>query len=277
MAKRLIINADDYGTCPEVNRSIEYLITQGRLKNVSVAANTAFSAGAFQFLRNQKDCSVGIHLNIVEGTPVSFDAAVRPIVGAGGEFLPRNRLLARWVTSPRAVLRACEVEWRSQIELLARNDITITHADSHQHIHAFPPFWNLLVRLCEEYGIPAVRTPQEMNSIKRRTLPAYLLSRSSMLAGRMTRQTKIRTNDHLLGFKRAGSYLEHDLLADLKNLKEGVTELICHPSMQNGVPYADYLGGLEHRALAGTAVWDEVASLGIELTTWQMFAEEGRE
>ena len=76
-SKRLIINADDYGACPEVNAAIEQLALADRLGGVSVLANGECWLPAVEFLRDHPEISVGIHLNAVEGRPVSTAAEVR--------------------------------------------------------------------------------------------------------------------------------------------------------------------------------------------------------
>ncbi len=268
MGKRLIINADDYGLSREVNDAIGNLITAGRLKSVSVLANSLFFDEAAAFLAGRDDCSVGIHLNVVEGISLLAPERVAPILGKNGQFAELSSVLSRWLTSPRAVARAVEMEWREQIEHLLASGRVISHADSHQHIHAFPPFWRIIVRLCREYNISAVRLPRERNRVGRRRAAAFALAGSATVAMTLSPAGGLVVNDHFLGLKRAGAYGEAEMINDLGNLKEGLTELIIHPSLYDGVPHRHMNGELEHRALLGAAIWEHIAGSDIELVNW---------
>lgn len=272
MTKKLIINADDYGICPEVNTAIENLIKSDRLKNVSVLANSKFYAEAVDFLLGQEKCSVGVHLNIVEGVALLSDSKSKSLLGKDGKFLNLSQLFRRWVKSPFTIARAVEWEWRTQIELLLNSGLTISHADSHQHIHAFPPFWKILIKICSDYEIPAVRLPRERNEITLRQFPAFAINQSATISKMFCHDKNLLNNQHFLGFKRAGTYGADEMINDLRNLKAGLTELIVHPSMVNGVPYPSMNGKREFEALNSSKLFDHIAELKIELLTWSEFS-----
>lgn len=266
--KLLIINADDYGICREVNGAIEDLISAGHLKNVSVLANSWHFDQAADFLKSRAGISVGAHLNCVEGFALAPRAQVKILLDNRGEFLSLPRILTRWLRAPFAVARAVEAEWRAQIELLLENDLKIAHADSHQHIHAFPPFWKILLRLCREYKIPAARLPRERNEIKARRLAAFALRHSANVAEAFSPAPALTSNEHLLGFKRAGFYGADAMKEDVKNLRAGVTEMVVHPSLYDAIPYPKMRGALEYEALQSPEFWRQIEDANIEITTW---------
>lgn len=273
MNKNLIINADDYGICLSVNYAIENLIKAGKLRDVSVLVNFDFFENAADFLSNHDECSAGIHLNIVEGFPVAPAEKIKILLGSDGKFLNLKRILTGYAAAPFAVAAAVETEWRAQIERLLNHGLKISHADSHQHIHAFPPFWKILTKLCREYQISAVRMSGEKNEIRQRRAAGFALRQAANFSETFFPNQNIRTNNHFLGFKRAGSYGEQEMIADLKNLENGVTELCIHPSLDDGVPYQDLRGTLEYEALANANLWKQIAELQIELTTWEKFSK----
>jgi len=268
VSKQLIINADDYGICREVNLAFENLINLGKLQNVSILTNSRFYEEIAGFLLNKSECSAGVHLNIIEGTPVLPVGKIKVLLDGNGQFVNLRNILMRWLRSPVAVAKAVELEWRAQIEILISDGIIVSHADSHQHIHAFPPFWRILIKLCEEYKIPAARLPRERNRLGRRAVAAFALEQSANISKLFSSKTKLITNRHFLGFKRAGTYGEAELINDLKELKNGVTELVLHPSLIDGIPYSELRGELEYQALMGSKVWETIEELKIELTTW---------
>ena len=269
MTKKLIINADDYGISTEVNDAIENLVTSGDLTDVSVLANGWSYEPAAVFLRYNPQISVGVHLNVIEGIALSPSNKIEVLMGAHGQFVNLRQLIWRWLMSPLAVARAVEIEWRAQIELMLRDGLVITHADSHQHVHAFPPFWRVLTRLCGEYGIPALRFPSERNAIGTRRAAALVLGKSAAVGSMISRRRSLTTSDHFLGFKRMGIYGEREMADDLKELKDGVTEMIVHPSLYDGVPYPEMNGEIEFRALQSTGLRNEIESQGVERVTWR--------
>ncbi|MGH9841920.1 MAG: carbohydrate deacetylase [Blastocatellia bacterium] len=263
--RRLIINADDYGHCREVNDAVEQLDQAGLLGGVSVLAAGAGVAQAIEYLRARARLAAGIHLNAVEGPPLS--AAAAPILEAG-RFPRLPKLMLRWMLRPRDVARAVETEWRAQIERLLEAGIRLHHADSHQHLHAFPPAFECAVRLCREYGIPAIRMPNEHLRDRRRFAGA-LGVRTSLALAQFTVSTRgLRRNDHFLGFRQAGHYTLQTLLADIASLPAGLTELAVHPSTRDGVPYLAYKSDRERAALLDPTFRDGLRDLGVKPVSW---------
>src|SRR2546423_6275583 len=111
LSKRLIINADDFGACCEVNMAVTQVARAGILGGTSVLANGAWWEQAVEFLLGQPELSAGVHLNGVEGRPVSAAPEVRIITSKDGTFLGMSTLLKRWGLRPLAVCRAVEIEW----------------------------------------------------------------------------------------------------------------------------------------------------------------------
>lgn len=267
-SKKLIINADDYGVCREVNVAIEQVAGAGVLGGVSVLANGECWSEAVGYLRNNPALSAGIHLNVVEGRPVSSAPQIRILTRNDGLFPGIGPLLKRWVLRPGAVSRAVEIEWRAQIERLIRAGVWLKHADSHQHLHAFPPAYSCAVRLCREYSIPALRHPREAATHSLRRAGARALQLSLATSRGMIRRTQLRHNDYFLGFMRAGAYGVAELIADLRTIPNGLTEIALHPSVADGVPYPNLRGDRERAALLDSSLPDRIKSLGIDITTW---------
>lgn len=266
--RRLIINADDYGLCREVNDAIEELNEASMLGGVSVLANGGCSSQAIRYLSRAQQLSAGAHLNTVEGTPVSASSEVEIIIDRNGAFLGLPGLLRRWMRHPSATARAVETEWRAQIERLIASGIKLHHADSHQHLHAFPPAFGCAVTLCREYGITALRIPNERVQDYRRFVGTLALCSSSALSHLVTSTRGLQCNDHFLGFRRAGHYTAATLLAEIASLPAGLTELAVHPSTRDGLPYAEYESGRERAALLDTSFRNGLRELEVNLVSW---------
>jgi predicted glycoside hydrolase/deacetylase ChbG (UPF0249 family) len=266
--RRLIINADDYGLCPEVNQAVDDLAAAGMLGSVSVLANGDCFKQAVSFLIQHPEISAGIHLNAVEGNPVSVSAEVEILTDRDGQFIGLSGLMKTWMRRGRAVRRAVETEWRAQIEQSLAAGVRLIHLDSHQHLHAFPAFFECAVRLCREYGIPALRIPNEKLQDRRR-LAGLLALRASLTLSRLaTRTAGLRCNDNFLGFRWAGRYSLESLTAEVVSLPPGLTELAIHPSISDNVPYPDYEGAEERKALLDQAFKCRLRELDVKLVSW---------
>jgi predicted glycoside hydrolase/deacetylase ChbG (UPF0249 family) len=265
--KRLIINADDYGLCTEVNSAVEQLIGAGRLRSVSMLANFSSFDECAHFLISKPSVSAGVHLNIIEGRPVSAASMIKPLLDSDGAFVSLNRVLSRWFTRPVIVEDAIEREWSAQLELVLASGLPISHLDSHQHIHAFPPFWRIAQRLCHSYDIKGLRFPFERNS-KGRRIAGFALRNIARYSRSMYSGSSAVLNDHFLGFTRVGHYSTKELIADLSDLADGVTELCIHPSTKDASPYAGINGLAEFDAILSDDVWKHICEMNIESVNW---------
>ena len=268
LSKKLIVNADDYGLCPEVNEAVEKIAEAGRLGGASIIVNGSSFKQALSFLHHHPEISAGIHLNVIEGSPSAPINTVQTLLGADHRFLGFGRLMRRWILHPMRVTREIEIEWRAQIMRLHTAEIKISHADSHQHFHAFPFAYSIALRLCEEFKIPFLRCPNERQNQSIRGASSLALRSSLMTARFIAPTSKIRHNDHFLGFERAGNYDLPALLEDVKLLRQGVTELALHPSVRENYPYAGLRGRSELLAVLDHSLVEALTAEKVELTTW---------
>ena len=135
--RRLIINADDFGMSPGVNRGVIRAHEEGVVTAASLMTRAAYAAEATAYARRSRRLSVGLHFDFGEWKCVE------------GNWLP-----AYMVTCPDDAA-AIEGEATSQLdrfrEWLGRNP---THIDSHQHFHRREPYRTVLRRVAAELGIP---------------------------------------------------------------------------------------------------------------------------
>ncbi len=67
--KRLIINADDFGLAPGVNRAIVELQQAGALSSTTLMATAAYFSAAVYLAFAQPALAVGCHVVLVDGSP----------------------------------------------------------------------------------------------------------------------------------------------------------------------------------------------------------------
>jgi predicted glycoside hydrolase/deacetylase ChbG (UPF0249 family) len=153
--RRLIVNADDLGLSPAVNRGIIELQAAGIVTSASLLMNLPATADALDRTADGR-LDVGVHLNLTVGRPLSGPAP--GLVGRDGRLAPLPVVVRRLL---RGELRLATVEreWAAQIEALLATGRRAAHLDSHQHLHALPGLLGLAGRLARRYDIGALRLP----------------------------------------------------------------------------------------------------------------------
>lgn len=144
---RLVRSADDYGIRDTV-RQILPLAQAGKLDRVAVMTRYCTPADAAALVAT--GVNVDIHLDLIELMGRGAEAG-QGILRRGVHFAVR-----RFFGSIPAV--AVEAEWRSQIvrfhELFGRYPDGL---NSHEHVHFFPSFFQVVVSLAHEFRVPYVR------------------------------------------------------------------------------------------------------------------------
>src|SRR5438445_686312 len=148
--KRLIVNADDFGLAESVNRGIIVAHRDGILTSTSLLANGSAFDQAIALSRQFPRISVGVHLNISQGKPVSPAARISRLVNERGELhLSPFRLWMRILTR-KIALEEIRTEFRAQILKVFDAGLTPTHLDGHLHVHILPQLSSIVIALTRE-------------------------------------------------------------------------------------------------------------------------------
>jgi predicted glycoside hydrolase/deacetylase ChbG (UPF0249 family) len=141
---RIVVNADDYGRSESVTTAIEASCTAGCVSSTTVMANMPGAAALFGFHGRHPSVSVGLHVNLTEGRPVLAADAVPSLVDSSGAFWGRRRFFARLCYGQ---IRTSEMRLEIGAQLARLETLTpvVTHFDSHQHIHVFPPVLHAMI------------------------------------------------------------------------------------------------------------------------------------
>jgi chitin disaccharide deacetylase len=251
--KALIVNADDFGMTPGVNRAIIDCHTQGIVTSATLMVNMPAYEDAVRLAREHASLAVGLHFNITQGRPVSDPALIPSLLNERGEFLGTSGRLAKRALAGR--LRKDEVIWElgAQINRAITAGLNLTHIDSHKHAHALPLVFDAVVQTIGDYGIHAVRTPRdrfkfEFTNFKQRMVAAGL-SLLCLMNSTSLRRSGLRTNDWFLGVAQTGRWTKAWLLDQIAALPEGLHELMCHPGYED-----EALGDVKTRLRESRAV-----------------------
>lgn len=237
--RQLILNADDLGFAPGVNRGIVEAHEAGTLSSASMMVTTPAFAEAVELVHARVTrLGVGLHLNLVQGKPL---AVVPTLTDARtGAFHSLDQLARRALggrVSAADVRRECD----AQLGALIGAGIAPTHLDSHRHSHALPGVLPAVVASALAAGVRVIRRPLDAPSIGDPVAGAKMLVLHA--AWRAARRGVDAGGRALLARSPAfrGIALQgapdvgRRLLALLDALPRGATELMLHPGYDDAV------------------------------------------
>lgn len=160
MNNRIIINADDCGKSVAVNSAIDECIQLGCISSTTVMANMEDLDGAKVLFDKYSDkISFGAHLDLTEAHPLTksqilldfgyFKETEEGILMCGHNF--------RHTIFPKRVREEIFNELDAQMTKLLDFGFSISHIDSHRHIHYGYGILPVFVKVAEKYHINKIR------------------------------------------------------------------------------------------------------------------------
>jgi len=243
---RLIIHADDFGLTEEINAGILQAHLEGNLTSTSIMATGAAFEEAIEICKTVPTLDTGIHLTLVEELSVLSRSTIKSLVNKEGRFHANAGQFIRRYYCGRLSLKEIQYELEAQIQKVLNTGVTISHFDSHQHLHMLPRILNITIKLAKKYHIAAIRFPCESFSFSMfrelsllpRTLQMLVLNGFCYLG----RNMDILRTDCFFGFRSGGNMNKHNLLRIIDKLSQNETaELMCHPGKGNaGASYSQW-------------------------------------
>ncbi len=237
--KRLIVNADDFGRSPGVNRGILEAHLRGIVTSTTVMVNyPAAAPGLERALTEAPDLGIGLHITLTSGRPVSAPETVRSLLTDGGEFIHIGAWPAQMSHFEPDHLQR---EIAAQVDrFLALTGRPPDHLDSHHHAaYLHPDGLRALLEIAAGFGIPMragmADLPLDMAAAAlARILPEFDTSVALPLVERL--QVLLATGPAPFWPARfeMGYYDKTATLGDLLLIlttlpDDGITELMCHP------------------------------------------------
>lgn len=242
--RRLIVNADDFGFTPGVNRAIVEAHTHGIVTSTTLMANGRAFEDAIILAKTVPHLSVGCHVVLIDGEAV-LDAEQLPSITSttsdGVRFREGLKLFATRALTGRLDGDEIENEASAQIRKVQSAGITVSHIDTHKHTHLFPAVLRPLLRAARNCGVRAVRNPFG----PRKPLRSGELLRRP---GLWTRYAEVKlfrvlaakfrdaanregliTPDGTLGIVVTGALDEKLFRAIAEIIPDGTWEFVCHP------------------------------------------------
>ncbi|MBS1813812.1 MAG: ChbG/HpnK family deacetylase [Acidobacteria bacterium] len=236
---QLIVNADDFGLTPGVNRAIAELHAAGALSSATLMACGDAFEDAVRIAQAQPTLGVGCHIVLIDGRPTAPASEVRSLLGPHSQT-DFHTSLPRFVAalhSGRIRAEEIELETTAQIRHLQSHGIRVTHVDTHKHTHLFPAVAGPLLRAAQACGVPAIRNPFEpawcsalAGGFVRRTQVAMLRTFENSFRNQpLIASGSVRTTQGSIGVSATGM-LDAAVVKKLcRTLPEGIWELVTHP------------------------------------------------
>jgi len=240
MALRLILNADDFGLTPGVNRAIAELLQAKALTSATLMANGPAFDDAVAVARAHPTLGVGCHIVLTDGIPVSHPQSIPTLLGADGKTF-RPSLAAFIQALLRGTIHEDDIEREAiaQVQKLQRAGIDVTHLDTHKHTHIFPTVTRPLLHLAQRCSIGAIRNPfeptwcfalQHGRGLRRLQVRALNRLKTQFERQPQIRNMQIQTTGGTIGISATGVLDATALRQILLHLPgEGTFELCCHP------------------------------------------------
>jgi predicted glycoside hydrolase/deacetylase ChbG (UPF0249 family) len=225
----LIVNADDFGRSAGINRGIIRAHEHGIVTSTSLMVRWPAARQAGEYARAHPELSVGLHFDLGEWACRS-----------GGKWVQLYHVADE--NDRKAVLQQVRLQLETFRGLVARNP---THIDSHQHMHLSGPARSILADTARELGVPLRACSPKVDY----------------------RGDFYGQNENGWSFPEFISVAS--LIKVLEALREGWTELGCHPGLGRDLDsmYLDERK-LEVKTLCDPRVRAAIVLNGIELRSY---------
>jgi hopanoid biosynthesis associated protein HpnK len=274
--KRVIVTADDFGLCPEVNRAVMKAHLEGILTCASLMVGGGAAAEAAAFARAHPSLKVGLHLVLVDGRSVLPKRQIPDLVDDAGRFAGEAVASGMRYFFSKRVRRQIERECVAQIEAFLATGLEMDHLNSHWHLHIHPALCDILVPLAKTYRIPAVRLPwQGLRTLTRQqSVTAAVMYPWVIRLRRKLRKNAIAHNQELFGLYETGSMGKESWLRLIPKIRPGVTEIYCHPAEKETPLLQQAAPSYRHAAEQAALLSPEVkAALAREKVRFTCFAD----
>lgn len=258
--KKIIVNADDFGRHELINQAVERAFKSGCLKSATLMAGGVAFEDAVEVAKKNPNLGVGIHFTLANGNPVLPPKEIPSLVTEEGTFHGNYIKFLKRYLSGKISLAEVRSELAAQLEKISRTGLTLTHFDSHQHLHHVPGIVEIVLDLATTAKISAMRVADtklfdgELDSLGK-FLGRLGLGSLAKFAAYMAHKKNFKTPEHFAGIVAGESFSENFMLKLIENLREGTTEVMLHPGTDNKIlcDFCDWEHDFEEELAAVTS------------------------
>jgi chitin disaccharide deacetylase len=228
---RIVLNADDFGFSADTVRATIECFESGWLTSASLMPGMPATAEALVFASAHPEFSFGVHLTFVgDGAERSTAPPdeVPALVDSDGRFPPTNTVRLR-ALARRLPEDQIQREVEAQVRAITDLGVTVSHVDSHRHLHKYGPFRVALARVLPKLGVERVRNVQDVYIRRPLRSPTFWLG--ARWRRRLMAQFTTTTHFYMATSARDGDWTP--LLEQLRTVPPDATlEVGAHPGYE---------------------------------------------
>ncbi len=278
--RRLIVNADDFGSSEAVNEAVVRAYTEGVLTSCSLMVTGEAFEHAVRLAHAHPGLAVGIHLVTVMGRAVLPPADIPTLVDAAGYFSSNPTAAGLTYYFLPQARRALRYELTAQFEKFLATGLRLSHIDGHLHLHVHPVILHIALELGARYGVRRMRVPQEeyrlalgfdRQNAAKKAVHTLLFGQLATWMKRQLRAHGFVWAERVYGNLHSGRMDEPYFLYMLERLRAGTNEIYFHPAVypvDRPLKADERQGRREFTALTSRAVCRRLRELGITLINY---------
>jgi chitin disaccharide deacetylase len=269
-ARRLVVNADDFGRSRSINEAVIRAHQKGILTTASLMVNEPALEEAAALAWQNPRLGVGLHLTLSHGHSALPPEKIPGLVNGRGEFSNAPAATGFRYFIRRGLREQLRQEIRAQFGKFRATGLPLDHVNGHLHFHLHPTVFGILMEMANEFGVRRMRLTREPFWMDVPLASGQWWYRAShaliylCLSGRARgtlRRRNIRHTQQVFGLLQNARVNEDYLLNLLPRLPRGDSELYSHPSLDEFKHEFD--------ALVSTRVKSAVREQGIQLIRYQ--------
>lgn len=273
--QRIIVTADDYGMCNEVDRAIDAGIENGFITTTNVMLNMESLDNARTLRERFPSISVGVHWNVTTGRPILPPEEIPSLVDGDGVFWSigefKNRF-SKGKISEDELERELEAQYALFTEACGDADYWNTHENSALHTKAFRVF----ARVAKRHGVDATRTFQRVYYDKvnlgfKRAAREFLVKNFFEIWFAKIRREFKMPSGRVVSFHKISKTEGSVLLDAIKRDGRDLIEIVVHPAT---TAESAYFGNIsdervkEYEFVASATVKQSYTDAGIEFVSF---------
>ena len=269
-ARRLVVNADDFGLSSSVNQAVIRAHREGILTTASLMVNEPGSEEAVALAHQNPSLGVGLHLTLLFGHSALPHERIPGLVGPDKRFRYGPVSAGFRYFAQRSLSRQLRDEIHAQFRRFQSTGLSLDHVNGHLHLHLHPTIFKILMDDAGELGIERLRLTFDPFWLNMRLASGHYAYRAvhatiyHLLAGRarpVLRQRGTRHTGVVFGLLQNARVDEAYVSRLLPQLPTGDSELYSHPSLDEFKN--------EFEALISPRVRELADALGIKLIRYQ--------
>lgn len=274
--QKIIVTADDYGMCDIVDKAIDTGIENGIITTTNVMLNMESLNNAATLRQRYPHISVGVHLNVTTGKPISKPEEIPTLIDGKGFFWPIDifkKKYTRKEIDPADLEKELEMQCFLFEQTCGKADYWNTHENSSLHLKAFKVF----EKVAKRHGIKATRTFQRVYFDKfnlgfKRELREFLVKNFFNLWFKKIRKTFSMPAARIVSFDKISKTEGNVLLDAIKKDRRDLIEVVVHPALEADSPYFGNISTervKEYQFVSSKEIKEKYLANGIEFVSFE--------